>query len=142
FTRSRPRHSNDNALVEAKNGVVIRRTFGYAHIPQKHARPINAFCEQHLVPYLNLLRPCLFPEQTIDAKGKIRTTYPQALVRTPPEKLHSLPARARGLKPGITLQSLLIEARAMSDNEAAEQLQKARSALFATIHRRSADKAA
>ncbi len=142
FTKSRPRHSNDNALVEAKNGVVIRRTFGYAHIPQKHARPINVFCEQHLVPYLNMHRPCLFPEQTIDAKGKIRTTYPQALVRTPLEKLHSLPARARGLKPGITLQSLLFQARAMSDNEAAEQLQKARSALFATIHRRSADKAA
>lgn len=142
FTKSRPRRSNDNALVEAKNGVVIRRTFGYAHIPQKHARPINAFCEQHLVPYLNMHRPCLFPEQTMDAKGKVRTTYPLAWVRTPLEKLHSLPARARGLKPGITLQNLLIQARAVSDNEAAERMQKARSALFATIHRRACAKAA
>jgi transposase InsO family protein len=141
FTKSRPRHSNDNALVEAKNGGVIRRTFGYAHIPQKHAARINAFCKDALVPYLNLHRPCLFPRQTVDAKGKIRTTYPAELVSTPLEKLHSLSARARGLKPGITLQALLMQARTMSDNEAAAQMQSARAALFETI-RRSASKAA
>ena len=135
FTKSRPRRSNDNALVEAKNGVVIRRTFGYAHIPQKHATRINAFCTAYLVPYLNFHRPCLFPKQAIDAKGKIRTTYPADWVRTPLEKLHSLPARARGLKPGVTLQALLIQAREMSDNEAGAQLQHARASLFQTLRR-------
>jgi transposase InsO family protein len=33
FTRSRPRHSNDNGLAETDNGVVVRKMFGYAHIP-------------------------------------------------------------------------------------------------------------
>lgn len=142
FTKSRPRHSNDNALVEAKNGVVIRRTFGYAHIPQHHAQRINAFCSTHLVPYLNLHRPCLFPQRTTDAKGKVRITYPPDLVRTPLEKLQSLPAKARSLKPGVTLTRLLTQARAISDNDAAAQLQKARNALFATLHRRTATQAA
>jgi transposase InsO family protein len=31
-TKSRPRHSNDNGLVEAKNGAVIRKHMGYGHI--------------------------------------------------------------------------------------------------------------
>ncbi len=33
FTKSRPRRSNDNPLVESRNGNVIRRHFGYRHIP-------------------------------------------------------------------------------------------------------------
>ena len=40
LTKSRPGHSNDNALVEAKNGVVIRRTFGLRPHPAE-ARPDN-----------------------------------------------------------------------------------------------------
>lgn len=35
FTKSRSRHSNDNALVESKNGAVIKKILGYIHIPQK-----------------------------------------------------------------------------------------------------------
>jgi len=41
FTKSRPRHSNDNGLVETKNGSVIRKQLGYAHIPQGSADLIN-----------------------------------------------------------------------------------------------------
>ena len=43
LTKSRPRHSNDNALAESKNNSVVRKTFGYIHIPQKHAllRPLH-----------------------------------------------------------------------------------------------------
>jgi transposase InsO family protein len=37
FTKSRPRRSNDNGLVESKNGSVIRKLYGYMHIPQFHA---------------------------------------------------------------------------------------------------------
>jgi transposase InsO family protein len=33
FTQSRPRHSNDNGLAETKNGAVVRKCLGYAHIP-------------------------------------------------------------------------------------------------------------
>ncbi|MGB8410392.1 MAG: hypothetical protein WCE58_10860, partial [Gallionella sp.] len=43
FTKSRPRHSNDNALAESKNGAVVRKHLGYVHIPQHCARLVNAF---------------------------------------------------------------------------------------------------
>ena len=38
-TKSRPRHSNDNGLVETKNGAVIRKHMGYGYIPAEHAEP-------------------------------------------------------------------------------------------------------
>ncbi|MGH8589259.1 MAG: integrase, partial [Gammaproteobacteria bacterium] len=71
FSKSRPRHSNDNALVETKNAAVVRKHFGYSHIPQRFAPEVNVFCEQHLNPYVNFHRPCLFAEDTVDAKGKV-----------------------------------------------------------------------
>jgi len=46
FTKSRPRHSNDNGLVESKNGSVLRKRLGYAHIPQMRAEPSNRFNEE------------------------------------------------------------------------------------------------
>ena len=42
-TKSRPRHSNDNGLVESKNGAVIRKHMGFDHIASKHADSINVF---------------------------------------------------------------------------------------------------
>jgi|GEM_PF-3655584 len=33
FTQSRARKTNDNALVEAKNGAIVRKHLGYTHIP-------------------------------------------------------------------------------------------------------------
>jgi len=42
FTKSRPRHSNDNGLVETKNGAIVRKHLGYAHIPQHFAAQVNA----------------------------------------------------------------------------------------------------
>ncbi len=63
FTKSRPRHSNDNALAESKNGAVVRKLFGYEHIPQRWAPQINAFNHEYLNPYLNYHRPCFFQQQ-------------------------------------------------------------------------------
>ncbi len=51
FTKSRPRHTNDNALAESKNGAVIRKIMGYSHIQQKHATAINHFYTETLNPY-------------------------------------------------------------------------------------------
>lgn len=136
LTRSRPRHSNDNALVETKNGAVVRKFLGYSHIPQRFAAPVNAFCRDYLNPYLNLHRPCLFAQERVDAKGKVLKRYPQHLVQTPLEKLASLSPACRNLRPGLTLQALQAQARALSDNAAAEQLHKARAALFESINRR------
>ena len=137
FTKSRPRHANDNGLVETKNGAVIRKHLGYAHIPQCFATAVNAFCAEYLNPYLNFHRPCLFAEERIDAKGKIRKRYPQRLVMTPFEKLATLERVPQFLRPGVTLASLRRQAASMSDNEAAARLNKARSHLFLSIHKRS-----
>src|SRR5665811_1143197 len=56
FTKSRSRHSNDNALAESKNGAVVRKLFGHVHIPQRWAPLINDFNQQNLNPYINLHR--------------------------------------------------------------------------------------
>ena len=45
-TKSRPRHSNDNGLVEAKNGAVIRKHMGYERIESRHAEAIEEFFEE------------------------------------------------------------------------------------------------
>ncbi|MBK8107092.1 MAG: hypothetical protein IPK42_16505 [Betaproteobacteria bacterium] len=60
FTRSRPRNSSDNALAETKNGAVVRKVFGYEHIPSATPLASNTFCVEYLSPFLNFHRPCLF----------------------------------------------------------------------------------
>ena len=137
FTKSRPRQTNDNALAECKNGAVIRKTMGYSHIPQKYAAAINEFYTDALNPYLNFHRPCYFAVDIIDAKGKIRKTYPHDQIMTPWERLKITPAYESYLKPGITSQSLEHDANALSDNDAASKVQQARKRLFQSINRRS-----
>ena len=43
FTKSRPRHADDNGLVESKNDSVLRKKLGYAHIPQVCAELLNGY---------------------------------------------------------------------------------------------------
>jgi transposase InsO family protein len=136
-TKSRSRHSNDNAQAESKNGAIVRKHFGYSHIPQRFAALVNDFCGEHLNPYVNFHRPCLFAETITDAKGRQRKRYPYKLMMTPYEKLKSLPLAEQFLKPGITFQQLDAQASAMSDNETAQRLNDARATLFKTIFNRS-----
>jgi hypothetical protein len=137
FTRSRPRQTNDNALVECKNGAVIRKLMGYSHIPQKHATAINGFYTEAFNPYLNFHRPCFFAVDTTDAKGKVRKTYPHEQITTPWERLKAIPDYETFLKDGITAQALELQANAMSDNAAAKKVQLARKQLFQSFNRRS-----
>jgi transposase InsO family protein len=130
FTKSRSRHSNDNALAESKNGAVVRKLFGYSHIPQRWAPLINDFNQQYLNPYLNFHRPCFFPETRIDNKGKQRKIYRYENMMTPYDKLKSLPNTKDYLKPGVSFEILDKLAHEISDNQAADQLQKARQKLF------------
>ena len=141
FTKSRSRQTNDNALVESKNGHVVRKIFGHGHIPQRWASLINDFNRQHLNPYINYHRPCLFPVIITDSKGKQRKRYPYQSLMTPYEKLKSLPDADQYLKPGITFEILDAIAYQQSDNEAADELQKARRQLFKTIHERETKRA-
>jgi transposase InsO family protein len=136
-TKSRSRHCNDNAQAESKNASIVRKHLGYSHIPQRFASLVNAFCRDHLNPYVNFHRPCLFAETITDAKGRQRKRYPYKLMMTPYEKLKSLHEAEQFLKPGITLAQLDTRARALSDNEAAKRLNDARAILFKTIFNRS-----
>lgn len=133
-TKSRARRTNDNALVESKNGSVVRKHLGYIHIPRRYARLINEFDRASLNPYLNFHRQCAFPEETTDARGKIRKTY--RIYLTPCEKLLSPENVEQYLKPGVTAASLRVEMMAETHLAAAEKMQQAKTALFTNIHRR------
>ena len=135
FTKSRPRHTNDNGLVESKNGSVVRKQLGYIHIPQSYATSINLYYRDFLNIYINFHRPCFFPVSVIDHRGKVKRTYPYQEVMTPHEKLKSLPDTQSYLQPDLTLEKLDDIANRMSDNEFAERMVKARSNLFQYISR-------
>ena len=131
-TKSRSRHSNDNALAESKNASVVRKHMGFAHIPQKYAKPINAFYQETFNPWLNGHRPCLFATTTTNPKGKIVKRYRHEDVKTPLECLAQL--AATGLvtfKPGVTLTALQAQASLQTDLAAAQAMQRAKSELFA-----------
>ena len=135
FTKSRPRHTNDNGLVESKNGSVVRKHLGYAHIPQVCATAMNQYHRDFLNIYINFHRPCFFAVSVTDHKGKVKKTYPYQKVMTPYEKLTSLPEAESSLQPGVTIKTLDDIANQMSDNEFAERMVKARSNLFQHISR-------
>jgi len=134
FTKSRPRHSNDNALAECKNGHIVRKQFGHGHIPQHYATKMNEFNRRYLNPHINYHRPCFFPETVTDKKGKQRKTYPYKNMMTPYEKLKSLPQAEQCLKPSLSFAILDKVAYEISDNQSAKRLQRARKKLFKTIH--------
>ncbi|MGH8647522.1 MAG: integrase [Gammaproteobacteria bacterium] len=133
-TKSRPRHSNDNALVEAKNGAVIRKHMGYGYIRSEHAEAVGEFYERTLNPYLNFHRPCAVPEITTAAHGKKRRTY--RWYATPWEILRQLPDLARHLKPDLTVSELERLASAQSDTEAGRAMQETKRRLLANLRQK------
>ena len=133
-TKSRPRHSNDNGLVEAKNGAVIRKHIGYGHIWAEHAQAMERFYGEHFNPYLNFHRPCGVPEVVVNAKGKQRRIY--RWYATPWEILRQLPDLARHLRAELSQTELERRANEQSDTQAAASMQAAKRKLFAMIQRR------
>jgi hypothetical protein len=133
FTKSRSRQTNDNALAEGKNAAIVRKQFGYLHIPQKWAPQMNDFNVNYLCPHINYHLPCFFPEIKIDAKGKQRKAYPYKNMMTPYDKLKSLAGTGQYLKPGITFEILDELAMRISDNESVIQLRTERNKLFNLI---------
>jgi hypothetical protein len=130
FTRSRPRHPDDNGLVESKNGWVIRKNLGYAHIPQAAAGLLNQYHQYYLNPYINFHRPCFFPVEEIDRKGRMKKKYPYSKINTPFERLKSISSIENFLRQGVTLDKMQSYADQMSDNNFAERMVKARFNLF------------
>jgi transposase InsO family protein len=127
-TKSRPRQSGDNGLVETKNGAVIRKHIGYGYIDAKHADQLNSFYREHLNPYLNYHRPCAQADVKIDGKGRKRVSYKR--YQTPLETLSLLDKPAQYLRDGLSMNALKRVAGAISDTDAARRMQEAKSKLF------------
>ena len=121
-TKSRARRTNDNALAETKNGSIVRKHFGYRHIPRRYAGTINAFYQSWFNTYLDYHRPCGFATTIADARGKEKKVYD--VYQTPYERLRALPNMEQYLKPGITLSDLDTIAHRMSDTDYAMLMQK------------------
>jgi len=130
LTKSRARQCNDNALVESKNGAVIRKWMGYAYIPQKEAGKINQFYKAHLNLYINYYRPSIFPEIVRSGKNKEVKKYKYKNTMTPFSKLKSIPNFQNYLKPNFPLLDLETFLSNHSVNDFTERVVKAQAKLF------------
>jgi Integrase core domain. len=130
FTKSRANRSQDNALVEGKNGAVIRKLIGYGYIGGEHAERLQKFYTAQLNPYLNFHRPCGFATVSLDARGKRKREYKAEDYRTPYEKLKAMPEAAKYLKQNISLTDLEQRAMQMSDTECARKMTTAKAKLL------------
>jgi transposase InsO family protein len=130
-TKSRPRQSGDNGLVETKNGAVIRKHIGYGYIDAGHADRINSFYREYLNPYLNYHRPCAQADVEIDEKGRKRIRYKR--YQTPLETLLTLDKPAQYLRQGLSINALKRIAGALSDTDAARRMQQAKAKLFGQL---------
>jgi transposase InsO family protein len=133
FTKSRANHSQDNALVEGKNGAIIRKLIGYGHIPGEHAEALHRFYMGHLNPYLNFHRPCGFATVSHDTRGKRQRKYKVEDYATPYEKLKALPKAADYLKTTISFARLDQQAIRMSDTECAKKMATAKATLLRKV---------
>jgi hypothetical protein len=69
--------------------------------------------------------------------GRIRRVYRARDAMTPLDKLASLPEAAKFMREGITLEELHQQATALTDVQAAEELNEARAALFRRVPART-----
>ena len=128
FTKSRACRSQDNALVEGKNGAIVRKQIGYGHIAAEHAEAVH-----------NFHRPCGFATVSLDARGKRQRKYKHEDYATPYEKWKSLPEAEKYLKPGMSFTRLDEMAKTMSDTEWARKMRAARVALLRRCKSESPD---
>lgn len=130
-TKSRSRHCNDNALVEGKNGSVIRKNLGFWHVNQSVVSQFNDFFVNWFNPYLNYHRPCGFVSKVeVDFKGREKKIYGQ--YTTPYEKLKEVSKmnNQNYLKPNLTFEQLDKIAYIMSDNDFVKEVRKHQDKLF------------
>ncbi|MEK7536164.1 MAG: integrase, partial [Patescibacteria group bacterium] len=132
-TKSRSYHSNDNALVETKNGSVIRKNMGWEHINRSLVEDINNYYKNYFNIYLNYHRPCGYPTITTDSKGKITKQY--TIYTVPYEKLKQTPNADKYLKTNTTFKDLDKLAYNTSDNNFAKELRQQETKLFDMIQK-------
>ena len=81
WSRARTARSSASSSVTATSPAAVPRRSTPS--PSRSSRP-----------YLNFHRPCFFPTEEVDRKGRVRKRYRDADIMTPYEKLKSLPDAA------------------------------------------------
>ena len=130
FTKSRANRTTDNALVEGKNGAIVRKHIGYGWIARHHAEEFEHFYRRWLNPYLNFHRPCGFAQVITGKSGRRKRVYHQQDYVTPYEKLRSLADWEKCLKEGVRPEQLDRQALEQSDTESAQAMQTAKQKLL------------
>ena len=136
FTKSRAHRTTDNALVEGKNGAVVRKHIGHEPIAAEHAGELQRFYTAHFNPYLNYHRPCGFATVEVGDNGKRQCRYRLEDYRTPYEKLLSLDEWEDHLKEGIRAAFIEQQAQRLSDTECALRMQAVKRKLLAQCRSR------
>jgi len=135
-TKSRSRHTNDNALVESKNGTVIRKNMGYSYLSKQTVEHLNEWLKSYFNIYINYHRPCFFQTETkIYKNGRQKAVYGQTT--TPYEKLKEIAKKEKKnfLKPKINFQKLDKIAYQYSDNEFAKLMREKERILFNNLEK-------
>lgn len=130
-TKSRSGRCNDNALIECKNGAVVRKHMGRWHIPKFEARKINAFFRDFFNHFLNFHRMCAYPTLKVSDDGKKKKIYDEFM--TPCQKLLSIPKIETYLRKDMTVEFLKEEMKKHSHIEFAKIMAVAKQKLFAAI---------
>lgn len=130
-TKSRSGGVNDNALIESKNGSVVRRHMGYWHIPRYEARKINIFYRDCFNEFLNFHRMCAYPRIVIGENGKKKRVYEKTM--TPCQKLLSIPEVETYLRNSVTVSDLKEKMLRVSHIEYAKIMYETKQKLFAAI---------
>ena len=130
-TKSRSGRCNDNALIESKNGSVVRKHMGHWHIPKYEARKINAFYRDCFNEFLNFHRMCAYPTVVVSENGKKKKVYEEIV--TPCQKLLSIPEVKKYLREGVTILDLKEKMLRVSHIEYAKMMHESKQKLFAAI---------
>lgn len=130
-TKSRSGRCNDNALIESKNGSVVRKHMGHGHIPKYEARTINTFYRDCFNEFLNYHRMCSYPTTIVLENGKRKKVYDETM--TPAQKLLSIPNVEAYLKEGVTIETLKKKMAETSHVEYAKAMHEKKQILFKSI---------
>ena len=130
-TKSRSGRCNDNALIECKNGAVVRKHMGRWHIPKFEARKIQAFFRDFFNEFVNFHRMSAYPRTVISDDGKKKKVYEETM--TPCQKLLSIPNVETYLRPDVTVDILKEKMTRHSHIEFAKIMAAAKQKLFAAI---------
>jgi len=139
-TKSRPRHSNDNGLVETKNGWIVRKHFGYMYVHEECAPIINSFLDKYFNCFLNYHRPCAFPKTVQFGNGKVKIVYNKEDYKTPYCKLKEIDPKGEYLQEGLTYDILDKIAMVYSDFEYLKIMKEAQKKMLREIRQKTNEK--